>query len=127
MRRSLATLAVLAALGSAAVGQAAATPTTTVDAHCAGFTVSASDYPAGARLQVYTGKYRAGSFLRLNRLFEGATTHRQEFSAGQADNTFAVYVTAPGATTYVRRGQMTSCTPRYANQLAGVVLPPAGW
>jgi type 1 fimbria pilin len=127
MRKMLVSLAALLAIGSASLAQAATAPSYAVSAHCAGLTVSATDYPAGASLQVYTGKYRAGSFLRVGRGFEGSTSARVAFSAGTVDNTYAVYITAPGVATVVRRGQMTSCTPRYPNQLAGVVRPPLDW
>lgn len=127
MKGFLAALATLVVLFTAGVASAETAPSYTLSAHCAGLTVGATDYPSGARLQVYTGKVRAGSVKRVDQVFTGALSKRVAFSTGTASNTYSVTITAPGVPTVLRRGTLTSCTPQYANQLPGVILPPVGW
>jgi hypothetical protein len=104
-----------------------AEPTYTLSAHCAGLTFTASNWPAGSALLISTGQARGGSIVRVSKTFTGSTTERVEFPVGQSANTYSIQVTAANVNPLVLKGSMTSCTPRYANQLASVVQPPPGW
>ena len=104
-----------------------AAPSYSLSAHCAGLTLSASGYPAGSRLIIETGKPRQGRTTRVDKTFSGSLSERVPFSEGQLANTYSVQITAAGVDPVLLKGTLTSCTPRYANQTAGIIPPPAGW